>query len=133
MPDDPRSSSRHSSHSNSSSKNSEKDYALSVNLYGRGAAHQGDPPAHWGAMLHKRGETDGDLYHVRKDQEFFYEDPVHRRPIESNTSFGRSEMMHLSKTDKETAAQVLNKYGKNRSTILTVFSAERTPARKNPL
>ncbi|CRG88495.1 hypothetical protein PISL3812_05526 [Talaromyces islandicus] len=64
MPRGSRPSSRHRSRPNSSSKSNEKDYALSANIYGQG--RQGNPPAHWGAMLHRRGETNGDLYHVRK-------------------------------------------------------------------
>lgn len=110
-----RSSSRHTSRSNSSS--SEKDYALSVNIYGRGDTRQGDPPAHWGAILHKREGKDGDLYHVRKDDDFFYEDPAPRRPIESTTSHGRSEIKLLSNRRKETAAQVLHAYGKDKSNL----------------
>lgn len=109
------SSSRHTSRSNSSS--SEKDYALSVNIYGRGDASENDPPAHWGAILHKREEKDGDLYHVRKDDDFFYDDPAPRRPIESTTSHGRSEIKLLSNRRKETAAQVLNAYGKDKSNL----------------
>ncbi|KAJ5500796.1 hypothetical protein N7453_009847 [Penicillium expansum] len=91
-----RSSSTHSSQSNGS----EKDYTLSVNLYGRGDADQ-----------------DGDLYHVRKNDAFFYEDPVQRRPTESNTSYGRAEIKHLSNARKETAAQVLNAYGRDKSNL----------------
>lgn len=114
MPRGSPSSSAHSSRSNSSS---EKDYALSVNMYGRGDATQGDPPAHWGAMLHKRGEVEGDLYHVRKKEDFYYEDPAPKRPIESNTSYGRSGIKHLSNRRKETAAQVLDAYGKDISNL----------------
>lgn len=112
-----RSSSSHSSRSNGSSKSSEKDYALSVNLYGRGDPTQDDPPAHWGAMLHRRGETHGDLYHVRKKEEFFYEDPVRSRPVQSSTSHGRSEIKHLSSARKDSAAQVLDAYGKKQANL----------------
>ncbi|RAO68217.1 uncharacterized protein BHQ10_004229 [Talaromyces amestolkiae] len=117
MPHRSRSSSRHSSRSDSSSKSSEKDYALSVNLYGRGDAAKGDPPAHWGAMLHRREEAHGDLYHVRKDERFYYEDPVPKRMVESTTTYGRSEIVHLSRSRKETAARVLHAYGKDESNL----------------
>jgi hypothetical protein len=68
-------------------------------------------------MLSRRGEKHGDLYHVRKNDDFFYEDPVLRRPVESNTSYGRSEVTYLSNRRKESAAQVLDAYGKEKSNI----------------
>jgi hypothetical protein len=114
MPGGSRSSSRQNS---ASSQSSEKDYALSVNIYGRGDPAKHDAPAHWGAMLSRRGEKHGDLYHVRKNDDFFYEDPVLRRPVESNTSYGRSEVTYLSNRRKESAAQVLDAYGKEKSNI----------------
>ncbi|KAF4761738.1 hypothetical protein HAV15_006715 [Penicillium sp. str.  len=83
-------------------------YVVSVNICGRGDVHQGDPPAHWEVMLRKRGETDGDLYRVRKNENFYYEDPVQTRAVESATSYGRNEIQHLSDSSKETAARVLN-------------------------
>lgn len=114
MPRGSRSSSRQSS---TSSQGSEKDYALAVNLYGRGDPTKRDPPAHWGAMLSRRGEKHGDLYHVRKNEEFFFEDPVLRRPVESNTSYGRSEITYLSRRRKDSAARVLDAYGKKESNL----------------
>lgn len=114
IPRGSRSSSRQSS---TSSQGSEKDYALSVNIYGRGDASKRDPPAHWGAMLSRRGEKHGDLYHVRKNEEFFFEDPVLRRPVESNTSYGRSEITYLSNRRKDSAARILDAYGKKESNL----------------
>ncbi|KAJ5693897.1 hypothetical protein N7536_004309 [Penicillium majusculum] len=92
-------------------------YVVSVNICGRGDVHQGDPPAHWEVMLRKRGETDGDLYRVRKNENFYYEDPVQTRAVESATSYGRNEIQHLSDSSKETAARVLNTYGKDKSNL----------------
>ncbi|QKX56169.1 uncharacterized protein TRUGW13939_03269 [Talaromyces rugulosus] len=68
-------------------------------------------------MLSKRGDTNGDLYHVRKNHDFFYEDPVLRRPVESNTSYGRSEITHLSRRGKDSAAQILDSHGKNKNNL----------------
>lgn len=116
-----RSSSRHSSRSTASSGStgSQKDYTLSVNVYGRGDPRKDDPPAHWGTMLHKRGDTHGDLHHVRKQDDFYYEDPVQRRAVESNTSYGRHEVQHLSSRRKDAAEQVLNTYGRNNQNLPT--------------
>lgn len=92
-------------------------YVISVNICGRGDVHQGDPPAHWEVMLHKQGETDGDIYRVRKNEDFVYEDPVQTRVVESATSYGRNEIQHLSDRTKEAAARVLNAYGKDKSNL----------------
>lgn len=103
--------------SSRSSRGSEKDYALSINVYGRGDTRHDDSPAHWEAMLHKRGEVDGDFYHVRKAEDFYYEHSAQRRPIEVAASHGRNEIQHLSKRNKAIAAQVLDAYGKDRSNL----------------
>lgn len=106
-----------SSHS-SSSKSSEKDYALSLNIYGDGDTTREEPsPAHWGAMLHKRDELHGDLHHVRKNEAFFYEDPIPRRPVESTTSYGRSEIQHLSSSRRDAVSKVLHSYGSDDSNL----------------
>ncbi|CAG8165990.1 unnamed protein product [Penicillium nalgiovense] len=104
----------HTSRPSGSSKSSESGYTLSVNIYGRGDVLQGDPPAHWGAMLHRRGGPDGDLYHVRKNEDFYYESPKQKRAVESATSYGRIEIQHLPNTDKEAAAQILDSYGSDK-------------------
>lgn len=108
--------SRYSS-TRSSGPSGGNDYVLSVNICGRGDIRQGDLPAHWEVVLHKRGETDGNLYRVRKNEDFYYEDPVQTRVIESATSYGRNEIQHLSSRSKETAARVLNSYGKDKSNL----------------
>ncbi|CAG8893536.1 unnamed protein product [Penicillium egyptiacum] len=104
----------HSSRPSGSRKSSENGYVLSVNIYGRGDVLQGDLPAHWGAMLHKRGDPDGDLYHIRKNEHFYYESPTQKRAVESATCYGRMEIQHLSNTGKETAARILDAYGKDK-------------------
>lgn len=111
----PRQPSRAGSGSSSSSGNSEKSQTLSVNLYGRGDPDLGDPPAHWGAMIHKRGEREGDLYHVRKNNEFFYDHS--KRPLESQTSTGRSEIKHFSSSRRPQVAQTLHDYGTNAANL----------------
>lgn len=70
-------------------------------------------------MLYKRGDTHGDLHPVRKDHDFFYDEPVPRCAVESGTSYGRSEIKHLSNSRKESAAQALNAYGIDKSNIPT--------------
>ncbi|KOS41196.1 hypothetical protein ACN38_g7933 [Penicillium nordicum] len=104
-----------STHSPSSS--GENGYVLSVNLSGRGDVGQGDPLAHWEVMLYKRGEPDGDLYCVRKDENFYYEHPVQRRVVETAATYGRNEIQHLSDRSKEAAVRVLNAYGKDKSNL----------------
>lgn len=110
--------SRQGSNHSTDSKGSAKDYALSLNIYGDGDTTREEVlPAHWGAMLHKRGGSNGDLHHVRKQDAFFYDDPVPTRPLESTTSYGRSEVLHLSSSRKEAASKVLHSYGRDKSNL----------------
>ncbi|OJZ80669.1 hypothetical protein ASPFODRAFT_52876 [Aspergillus luchuensis CBS 106.47] len=108
-------SSRSSSLSSNASQGSEKTHTLSVNIYGRGNPAMNDPPAHWGAMIHKTGEQSGDLYHVRKNEDFYYH--PQQRPVESTTTYGRSDITRLSNSGRVRAAQVLDSYGNNNSNL----------------
>ncbi|EEQ30878.1 conserved hypothetical protein [Microsporum canis CBS 113480] len=74
----------------STSRGSMKDHALSAHLWGRGDQEQDDPRAHWAIMAYERGGTSGDIFHVRKwDNDYKYERST--RPLETTSSFGRSE------------------------------------------
>lgn len=104
--------------SRSDSGDSEKDYRISVNLWGRGDAARDDPPAHWGTMIYKHGAERGDLHHVRKQDEFYYERTVDRY-VDSETCSGRSEVAHISRRRSERAAALLDEYGQDPEHIPT--------------
>ena len=55
-----------------------------------------NPAVHRGTMLSKHGEPHGDLYHVHKNHNFYYDDPAPRCPVKSATSYGRSETEYFS-------------------------------------
>lgn len=107
--------SRTGSYSSYSSSSSAKDYNLSVNLYGRGDKTKGDPPAHWGILASKSGNKYGQLHHVRKNDEFYYS--PEERPVESNTSYGRSNLASMSKTNRDRAGRILDAYGSKESNL----------------
>ena len=94
-------------------------YALSVNLYGRGDPGLGDKPAHWGTMLRERGEEAGELHHVREDDTFCYD----RRPTQRvEASVGMSDVSYLSLSQRNRAADHLDRYGRENSNIPEVGS-----------
>ncbi|KAM5476206.1 hypothetical protein MauCBS54593_000891 [Microsporum audouinii] len=94
----------------STSRGSMKDHALSVHLWGRGDQTKNNPRAHWAIMAYERGETSGDIFHVRKeDNGYRYERST--RPLETTSSFGRSEVVYLSRSGRDRAAGVPDKYG----------------------
>ncbi|KAM5454783.1 hypothetical protein MaudCBS49596_002080 [Microsporum audouinii] len=100
----------------STSRGSMKDHALSVHLWGRGDQEQDDPRAHWAIMAYERGGTSGDIFHVRKwDNDYKYERST--RPLETTSSFGRSEVVYLSRSGRDHAAVVLDNYGNNRRNL----------------
>ncbi|KAI9041981.1 uncharacterized protein KD926_006318 [Aspergillus affinis] len=112
MPWASNSSSRDSSRSSSSSQSSDG-YALSVNIHGDG--RNPASPAHWEAMIHKRGAKEGEHFRVRKNEDFYYDPPKNSRPIDA--TYGRTEISHFSGSRKKDAERILNDYGRNHANL----------------
>lgn len=119
MPFGSGSSSRHSSRpgSNGSSQRSEKDYALSVNIYGRGDATVGDGPSHMGIAIYEHGSCVCEMHHIRNltDEDFVY-DP-RSQPLEDPVLKGRCELASLTKEQKMHAGSLLAEFGNEKSNI----------------
>ncbi|KAG2418928.1 hypothetical protein HFD88_002031 [Aspergillus terreus] len=115
MPRTPTPPSRTGSYSSYSSSSSVKDYDLSVNIYGRGDKSLGHPPSHWGIQTSKTGSQYGQLYHVRKKEDFYYH--PEERPVVSKSSTGRSNVASMSKTNRDRAGRILDAYGNEKSNL----------------
>ncbi|GKZ66560.1 hypothetical protein AnigIFM50267_000424 [Aspergillus niger] len=92
-------------------QNMEETYILSVNIYGKGNPDREDRPTHWGIMIYKSWDTMGDIYHVRKNFDFYYN--TQSRSVESTGLYGRSEVTQLSSSRRLEAHQILESYGNN--------------------
>lgn len=68
-------------------------------------------------MFHKRGESQGTIYHVRKNEVFDDGSPVLRQAAEATVTYGRSEIQHLSKSRAGAVAQVLDAYRNDTSNL----------------
>lgn len=83
-------------------------HILSINLYRTDKLKSGSP-AHWSLTIGRCGEKKADIFHTPKLFDFSYEHSS--RPLECNLSYGRSELILLSSSNRRTAEQILTNYG----------------------
>ncbi|GAB7354956.1 hypothetical protein MBLNU459_g5571t1 [Dothideomycetes sp. NU459] len=106
--------------SSRSSPSRDDDYAISLNIWGRGDPAQGDDPSHWGLMIYKWKEQRGQLHHVQKHEDFFY--ATRENVLESQSSRGRSELVRLSLQRKDRANAILDEYGRDPGQVLRLVN-----------
>ena len=89
---------------------------FTVNVYDSKSFVDLDRPSHWGTMLHHSTLEHGDIYHVRKNDEAYFQSASFS-PIQMPHSIGRSEVCRHSSEERELASELLDAYGRDQRNL----------------